>query len=96
MMDGDDNDDDDDIRWTTLLRRDNEKPPFGTDCIFKVECRPDDQRKTPFRFCRIFIEKTRNAGCFPVLHRVFIGGGAAGGGAGGGNGSNDAGRVEEG
>ena len=68
-------DEDEDIRWTTLLGRDNDMSAVGTDCVFKIDYAPEDRRKRPFRFCRIFIEKTRNPGNFPVLHRVFIGGG---------------------
>ena len=70
--DNDSDDDDGDIRWTTLARRDDEMSPFGTNCIFKME--NDAGKKVAFRFCRIFIERTRNPGNFPVLHRVLISG----------------------
>ena len=65
-------DDEDQVKWTTLVRRDEDKTPFGTHCLFRVE--NDAAKSTPFRFVRIYIEKTRNAGNFPLLHRVFIGG----------------------
>ena len=68
----DDDDDDDDVKWTTLVQRRDESAPLGTDCVYHVE--NEVAKKMRFRFCRIFIEKTKNQGNFPILHRVCVAG----------------------